>query len=61
MHRDTTRYVVALLLPVLDDRGVEGWLHRPRPQYGDRTPLQLLDEGDDDAVVALALDLVRTA
>ncbi|MFN8169014.1 MAG: antitoxin Xre/MbcA/ParS toxin-binding domain-containing protein [Candidatus Nanopelagicales bacterium] len=60
MHRDTERYVVALLLPVLDDRGVEGWLHRPRHQLGDRTPLELLAAGDEDVVIALALDLVHT-
>lgn len=61
MHRDTTRYLTQLLLPVLDDVGVEGWLHRPRGQYGDLTPLELLESGDDDLVVALALELVRTA
>jgi hypothetical protein len=61
MCRDTTRYVVELLLPVLDDVGVEGWLRRPRPQFGDRTPQQLLAAGADDAVISMALDLVRTA
>ncbi len=61
MHRDTAHYVVELLLPVLDDVGVEGWLRRPRPQLGYRTPQQLLAAGDDDAVIALALDLLRTA
>lgn len=57
MVNDKARYVVALLLPVLDDLGVEGWLNRPRHQLGDRTPRQLLDEGHDAAVLALALAL----
>jgi hypothetical protein len=61
VQRDTAHYLTQLLLPVLDDRGVEGWLHRPRPQYGDLTPLQMIDAGEDDLAVSLALDLVRTA
>ena len=50
-----------LLLPVLDDRGVQGRLQRPRAQFGALTPQQLLEAGDDDAVISLAMDLVRTA
>lgn len=61
MSSESTRRVVELLLPVLDDDGVRGWLERPRHQLGDRTPQELLDEGDDDAVLALALALRRTA
>ena len=59
MCRDTTRFVMELLLPVLDDRGLEGWLRRPRAQYGDLTPQQLLEAGDDEAVLALAMALVH--
>ncbi len=61
MSSESTRRVVELLLPVLDDAGVRAWLERPRHQLGDRTPRELLDEGDDDAVLALALALRRTA
>jgi uncharacterized protein (DUF2384 family) len=61
MSTDTTRRVVELLLPVLDDDGVQGWLRRPRHQLGDRSPQELLDEGQDDAVLALALALRRSA
>ncbi len=61
MSTDTTRRVVELLLPVLDDCGVSGWLARPRHQLGDRTPQELLDEGEDDTVLALALALRRSA
>jgi uncharacterized protein (DUF2384 family) len=61
MSTDTTRRVVELLLPVLDDHGVEGWLHRPRHQLGDRSPQELLDDGEEDTVLAMALALRRTA
>lgn len=61
MSSESTRRVVALLLPVLDDHGVRGWLERPRHQLGDRTPQELLDEGDDATVLAMALALRRTA
>jgi len=61
MCRDATRFVRELLLPVLDDQGVQGWLNRPRARYDQLTPQQMLDAGDEDAVVGLALDLVRTA
>lgn len=61
MNTESTRRVVELLLPVLDDDGVRGWLDRPRHQLGDRTPQELLDEGDDHTVLALALALRRTA
>ena len=59
MSTDTTRRVVALLLPVLDDAGVAGWLDRPRHQFGDRTPRQLLDQGQDTDVLVMALSLRR--
>ena len=61
MSTDTTHRVVALLLPVLDDHGVQGWLTRPRHRLGDRSPQELLDEGEDDAVLAMALALRRGA
>jgi len=61
MSSDTTRRVVELLLPVLDDDGVQGWLNRPRHQLGDRTPKQLLAEGQDDTVLAMALALRHSA
>ena len=61
MSTDTSHRVVALLLPVLDDVGVEGWLNRPRRQLGDLTPRQLLDQGHDAEVLALALALRRDA
>jgi hypothetical protein len=61
MSTQTIHRVVALLLPVLDDVGVEGWLDRPRQQLGDRTPRQLLDQGEDADVLALALALRRSA
>ena len=57
MSSDTTRRVVELLLPVLDDDGVRGWLNRPRHQLGDRSPQQLLADGQDDTVLAMALAL----
>jgi len=57
MSTDTTRRVVALMQPVLDDVGAEGWLDRPRRQLGDLTPRQLLDLGQDTDVPALALAL----
>lgn len=58
MSTSTTQRVVALLLPVLDDIGVEGWMNRPRRQYGDRTPRQLLAQGRDVEVLRLAMALV---
>jgi hypothetical protein len=61
MSTDTRHRVVTLLLPVLDDVGVEGWLNRRRRQLGDRTPQQLLDQGQDAVVLALALALRRDA
>ena len=61
MSTETTRRVVELLLPVLDDRGVAGWLNRPRHQLGDRSPQELLDEGEDDTVLAMALALRHSA
>lgn len=61
MSTESTRRVVELLLPVLDDDGVQGWLRRPRHQLGDRSPQELLDEGEDRTVLALALALRRSA
>lgn len=61
MSRSTAQRVVALLLPVLDDVGVDGWMNRPRHQFGDQTPRQLLAEGRDVDVLRLALALVRDA
>ena len=61
MTTSTTRRVVELLLPVLDDHGVEGWLKRPRHQLGDRSPQELLALGEDDTVLAMALALHRGA
>ena len=60
MRTSTTQRVVALLLPVLDDVGVEGWMNRPRHQYDDRTPRQLLAQGRDVDVLTLALALLRS-
>lgn len=61
MSTESTRRVVELLLPVLDDRGVAGWLERPRGRLGGRTPQELLDDGDDDTVLAMALALRASA
>jgi hypothetical protein len=61
MRTSTTQRVVHLLLPVLDDVGVEGWMDRPRHQYGYRTPRQLLAQGRDVDVLRLALALLRSA
>lgn len=59
MATSTSQRVVAMLLPVLDDVGVEGWMDRPRGQFDHRTPRQLLAEGRDVDVLALALRLLR--
>ena len=61
MSTDTTQRVEEILRPVLGDQGVQGWLSRPRHQLGGRTPSDLLVEGQDDAVLEMALHLVRSA
>jgi hypothetical protein len=61
MLTDTTQRVEEILRPILGDQGVVGWLNRPRHQLGNRTPQQLLVDGDDDRVLELALRLSRTA
>ncbi|MFC6237582.1 hypothetical protein [Longivirga aurantiaca] len=62
MSTDTTQRVEEILRPVLGDQGVVGWLNRPRHQLGNRTPRQLLVDGDDDdRVLEMALRLSRTA
>lgn len=61
MSIDTASRVEEILRPVLGDQGVVGWLNRPRHQLGDRTPRQLLVEGEDTTVLEMALHLSRTA
>ncbi len=61
MSTDTAQRVEEILRPVLGDQGVIGWLNRPRHQLGNRTPRQLLVDGDDDRVLEMALRLSRTA
>jgi hypothetical protein len=61
MSTSTAQRVVAMLLPVLDDVGVEGWLDRPRQQFDHRTPRQLLADGRDVDVLTLAMRLLREA
>jgi hypothetical protein len=61
MATDAMGRVVELLLPVLDDDGVAGWLNRPRGELGDRSPQQLLAAGDDDVVLAMAIALRLSA
>lgn len=60
MSTDTTQRVEEILRPVLGDQGVVGWLNRPRHRLDGRTPQQLLLDGDDDTVLAMAIHLSRT-
>lgn len=61
MATDAMGRVVELLLPVLDDDGVAGWLARRRSELGDRSPQELLAAGDDDVVLAMAIALRLSA
>ena len=60
-HRTRTAPGAGLTAAWAHDDGVEGWLKRPRHQLGDRSPQELLDDGEDDTVLAMALALRRSA